>query len=146
MKHIFMGEINAVLYLCKYKYKNDNICEFTLRSLDELKKCYKYIDKVYITHDTTCTIDYEIIKETKDIQERVLRGSEVKINNETLFVKRIVQEDNGDVICYTDKIIKVLDANENDKHKKLAEKILKEYNEMKIQEQNHKKWWQFWKN
>mgnify|MGYP000955483336 CR=1 FL=1 len=151
MKHIFMGVIETKFYYLSYNYKINGKYDaidncFNRKSILNMNDFYKIcndIEKLYIKTIIDIS-DYKMIKESTDIQERILEHSKVKINDEELYIEEVVQCDNGDVVCYTNKILKTIDDEES---KKVAnELIIKCQDELDKQKQeNNKKWWKFWK-
>lgn len=158
MKHIFMGKINYIRWQVSFysTNKEDYIYNYNLYNLygintiDDIPNNIKDIDlRIY-----TCTYDtkYKLIKESNTIEEKLHEQDKVKINDEELRIEKVIQCDNGDVICYTDKIIQEVEDEESVKNKNTILNEIKkrqaEYNEnLKVlkQQKNNKKWYQFWK-
>ena len=148
MKYIFMGKVIQKEYYVKYaNYDTLDYC--TVLNKEHIKclalnqQGRSVIFKRY----------NEVIKEWKEIGsselicEKLNLGNLVLINNEELEIEKIVQKENGDVICYLDKIINKLDDEES---LELSNKLMDLYNieALKFTKQKmylNKKWYKFWK-
>lgn len=157
MRHIFMGEINYTRYYISMYYTEFGFVEEKIYNIGEIPK--ENIDKyrrVRIEKETYKR-EYKIIKETDNIEEKLHEKDCIRINDEELYIARVVQCDNGDVICYTYKVIKEIEDTDS---KKTAEMIEEEIKKRKIEYNKHcqqgkedkakaivlkKKWYQFWK-
>jgi hypothetical protein len=108
--------------------------------------------KGYIIHHDTLK-EWKPISETDKIQETLTLERKVLIKDKELRIEKIVQKDNGDIICYLDTVVEII---EDRLSKDMAEDTFTNYQEAKKQREEHinkekiiickKKWWQFWKS
>ncbi len=159
MKHIFMGQINTVENYCLCTYTNDiyrkpypcllskEINSFFIYS--QLKPFIKNISGIIKINKET---KYGKILETDLIKEKCLENSCVKLDNEEYCINKVVQCTNGDVICYTNKVIEEI---QDEKSLEVCNKIIEDFEKYRIQRMKqkreekksykNKKWYEFWK-
>jgi hypothetical protein len=149
-----MGNIEYTKWYVSMYYTEFGIMEEKIRSINEIPKNIDKYVHIRVKKEVDKT-EYKIIKESNSIEERLHENDYIKINDEELYVLRVVQCDNGDVICYTTKTIQdIEDTNSRDNayiikkeiEKRKLEYILRQKPQNKIQEiMSKKKWYQFWK-
>lgn len=158
MKHIFMGKIEYIEYVVRYRipYRYSSMANY------ESEKSFNIIHNIndipsFSTKGSphpcrnVSDVKYRIMKESDNIEEKLHRGEIVEINDEELIIEKTVQCDNGDIICYIDKVLeKIIDEDSLKNTNEILEEIKKrrkEYydNKNKVKTKNKKKWYQFWK-
>jgi hypothetical protein len=159
MKHIFMGKVQYIKYTVAYDFKCSDIDYFYGIDYGYERFKNKYI--IYTTNNIPSNInniiifpypypmvikeENNIISETNNIEERLHEGDKVKINDKEWFIEKVVQCDNGDVVCYINDVIeKIEDMESKNNAEKIINEIYKRKNEIreaenKIEQENDKK-------
>jgi len=156
-----MGKIEYENYTINYIHLREGRCIHAeeIKSIDNIPKDIYPSRMKKLSHITKT--EYKIISESDKIEERLHINDKVKIENEDLTIEKVIQCENGNVICYTNKLIdKIIDKesleladniyNQVCKNFLLYHKSRRAIEHEKLlraeeEEKNSKKWWQFWK-
>lgn len=152
MKHIFMGQINSIKSYCLCWSWNEDYQRYSKEVIDDFSSYCKYeihnIDHIIGIEQYIIKTEYTKILETDLIQERCLEYSYIKLDDEKEYmINKVIQCANGDVICYTNKVVKEI---QDEKSLEICNKIVKNFEEYqkeksKLNIKKKKKWYKFWK-